>query len=729
MKCMHPGIPFGAGERSPPAEDRRPPGADGGADLLAAGLARVRAALERHAGREPDPPPPDPPPPDPDAPPDLAAAAVPQGGDLATLCRLFGLGPFERDVLLLCAGMELDAAFAPLCARAQVHPDRDYPTFGLALAALPEASWQALLPDAPLRHWQLVRLAPDAGLTEARLSIDERILHRLLGLESRDTRLAGLVEPVPVPPLPAGGAAADEAAADDDLVPSHRGVAEQLARTWRRTRGGGDFPVVELLGGDPRAKRAVAAAACARLGVHLQAMAAEALPSGAGELDALLRLWQREALLSRSVLLLAADDLRPEDPQEAAVRRFVDQSRSALVVSRQRRLPPRHRPLLSLHVERPDLEEQSGVWRRSLSSLRAAAADGEEGAAEGAAEGAEAGDEALEARVEALVDAFSLSASEIRGACVEALGRLGGGADDATADGAAVDGDGGLEAALWQTCRVRVRPALDDLAERIDARAGWDDLVLPAAQRRTLAEIVAHVRRRGVVYRRWGFGAASSRGQGVAVLFGGPSGTGKTMAAEVVARELDLDLYRIDLSSVVSKYIGETEKNLQRIFDGAEAGGAILLFDEADALFGKRSEVKDSHDRYANIEVSYLLQRMESYRGLAVLTTNLPDALDPAFRRRLRFIVQFPFPDVAQRRELWRRAFPPALPVAGLDFDRLANLNAAGGHIRNIALHAAFLAADAGRAVTMADLQAAAHGELAKIGRPLAEAETREWVV
>jgi hypothetical protein len=692
--------------------------ADGGADLLAAGLARVRAALERHAGREPDPPPPDP-----AAPPDAAAAAVPQGGDLAALFRLFGLGPFERDVLLLCAGMELDAAFAPLCARAQVHPDRDYPTFGLALAALPEASWQALLPDAPLRHWQLVRLAPDAGLTEARLSIDERILHRLLGLESRDTRLAGLVEPVPVPPLAAGEAAVGEPAADDDLVPSHRRLAEQLARTWRRTGGSGDFPVVELLGGDPRAKREVAAAACARLGVGLQAMAAEALPAGAAELDALLRLWQRESLLSRSVLLLAADDLRPEDPQEAAVRRFVDQSRSALVVSRQRRLPPRHRPLLSLHVERPDLEEQRGVWRRSLASLRAAAAAGGDGAAGGAGDG----DEALEARVEALVDAFSLSASEIRGACVEALGRLGGGTDD-VADGAAADG-GGLEAALWQTCRLRVRPALDDLAERIDARAGWDELVLPAAQRRTLAEIVAHVRRRGVVYRRWGFGAASSRGQGVAVLFGGPSGTGKTMAAEVVARELDLDLYRIDLSSVVSKYIGETEKNLQRIFDGAEAGGAILLFDEADALFGKRSEVKDSHDRYANIEVSYLLQRMESYRGLAVLTTNLPDALDPAFRRRLRFIVQFPFPDVAQRRELWRRAFPPALPVAGLDFDRLANLNAAGGHIRNIALHAAFLAADAGRAVTMADLQAAAHGELAKIGRPLAEAETREWVV
>ncbi len=694
-------------------EDERLDAAGGGPDPLAAGLAQVRAALEAHARREPEQPAPLP-----AEIPDSLSAAGGEADGLAELCRLFDLSPFERDVLLLCAGMELDAAFAPLCARAQVHAARDYPTFGLALAALPGASWPALLPDAPLRWWQLVRLAPDAGLTEARLHIDERILHRLLGLDSRDQRLAGLVEPVAV-----------EAG---ELVPSHRRLAEQLARTWRHTGGGADFPVAELLGGDPRGKREVAAAACALLGVRLQAMAAEALPAAAGDLDALLRLWHRESLLSRSVLLLAADDLRPEDPQEAALRRFVDQARSALVVSRQRRLPPRQRPVLSLHVERPGLEEQREAWRHGLARLLAAGAPAAEDGMDDAdgGDGLDGVDPRLEERIEALVDSFSLSASEIRSACVEALGRMDGerAAEGAEPGAAETNGDGGLDAALWHTCRVRVRPALDDLAERIDARAGWDDLVLPAEQRRSLTEIVAHVRRRGIVYRRWGFGAASSRGHGVAALFGGPSGTGKTMAAEVVARELALDLYRIDLSSVVSKYIGETEKNLQRIFDAAEAGGAILLFDEADALFGKRSEVKDSHDRYANIEVSYLLQRMESYRGLAVLTTNLPDALDPAFRRRLRFIVQFPFPDVAQRRELWRRAFPPALPVAGLDFDRLANLNAAGGHIRNIALHAAFLAADAGRAVTMADLQTAAHRELAKIGRPLAEAETREWV-
>jgi SpoVK/Ycf46/Vps4 family AAA+-type ATPase len=212
------------------------------------------------------------------------------------------------------------------------------------------------------------------------------------------------------------------------------------------------------------------------------------------------------------------------------------------------------------------------------------------------------------------------------------------------------------------------------------------------------------------------------------VLFAGESGTGKTMAAEVLANDLHLDLYRIDLASVVSKYIGETEKNLGRVFDAAEDSGAILLFDEADALFGKRSEVKDSHDRYANIEVSYLLQRMEVYRGLAILTTNMKSALDGAFQRRLRFVVQFPFPDQQEREAIWRGIFPPVTPIDGVDYAKLAKLNVSGGNIRNIALNAAFLAADDGSAIAMKHLLQAAHGEAAKRDRPLSDAETRGWV-
>jgi SpoVK/Ycf46/Vps4 family AAA+-type ATPase len=291
----------------------------------------------------------------------------------------------------------------------------------------------------------------------------------------------------------------------------------------------------------------------------------------------------------------------------------------------------------------------------------------------------------------------------------------------------AAAGGGELGRALWDACRARTRPALDGLAQRIEALARWEDLVLPATPLATLHSIAAHVRQRSRVYEEWGFAARSDRGLGISALFAGGSGTGKTMAAEVLADELRLDLYRIDLSTLISKYIGETEKHLRRVFDAAEAGGAILLFDEADAVFGRRSEVRDSHDRYANIEVGYLLQRVESYRGLVILTTNQPQALDAAFARRIRFTVRFPFPDAAQRAEIWRRVFPAATPTEHLDLAKLARLNLAGGHIRNLALNAAFLAADAGEPVRMSHLLAAARSEFAKLEKPLGAAETAGW--
>jgi SpoVK/Ycf46/Vps4 family AAA+-type ATPase len=230
------------------------------------------------------------------------------------------------------------------------------------------------------------------------------------------------------------------------------------------------------------------------------------------------------------------------------------------------------------------------------------------------------------------------------------------------------------------------------------------------------------------VYETWGFSAKGRRGLGVSALFTGESGTGKTLGAEVLAHELGLDVYRIDLSAVVSKYIGETEKNLKQVFDAAEEGGVLLLFDEADALFGKRGDVKDSHDRYANIEVGYLLQRMETYQGLAILTTNLKSALDKAFQRRLRFTVNFPFPDATQREAIWRRIFPAATPTLNLDPKKLSQLNVPGGNIRNIALNAAFLAAQAGKPVEMAHVAEAAGLEAQKIERPLSGSEVRGWV-
>ena len=262
-----------------------------------------------------------------------------------------------------------------------------------------------------------------------------------------------------------------------------------------------------------------------------------------------------------------------------------------------------------------------------------------------------------------------------------------------------------------------MRGGLDALAQRIDSRVAFDDLVAPPVVTAQLRAIASELQHRPRVHGDWGFAAHNGRGLGTAALFAGESGTGKTYAAEAIASAAGLDLYRIDLASVVSKYIGETEKNLSRLFEAAETSGAILLFDEADALFGKRSEVRDSHDRFANIEIAYLLQRIETYRGLVILTTNMKSALDRAFLRRIRYVVQFPYPDAAARETLWRMQFPADAPLGEVDFAGLARLQLTGGNIRAIALNAAFLAAAEGERIGQAVLIAAAQAELAKLER------------
>jgi hypothetical protein len=449
---------------------------------------------------------------------------------------------------------------------------------------------------------------------------------------------------------------------------------------------------VQLCGPEQSAQYSIAAAAAALCGLSVCALPAALVPTAPAELDGLVRLWEREAILSGRVLLLDCHSVDATDSaRTGALKRLIERLATSLIVAGRERWQTA-RVLVALDVGKPTAGEQDALWRQYLAGTGDAAS--------------------LNGEVDALVTQFDLSAAGIQAAWLEAQAS-----------------PYAMAAALWDACRVQARPRLDDLAQRIAPVARWEDLVLPEAQKQLLRHITAHVRQRRQVYETWGFAAKSLRGLGISALFTGASGTGKTMAAEVLANELQLDLYRIDLSQVVSKYIGETEKNLRRVFDGAEEGGAILLFDEADALFGKRSEVKDSHDRYANIEVSYLLQRMEAYRGLAILTTNLRDALDTAFLRRIRFIVTFPFPDAAQRTEIWRRIFPAETPTAGLDYSQLARLSVAGGNIRNIALGAAFLAADAGEAVGMRHVLRAARGEYAKLERPLTDVEVAGWTL
>ena len=639
---------------------------------LVEALARLRALLGRHAaGRGATHAPAEA-----DAPPFDAAADGEAPPALQAVAESFGLTPFERDVLLLCAGVELDGGFAALCADAHGDPRRPHPTFGLALAALPGAHWSALAPHAPLRRWRLVEVGGGETLATSPLRVDERILHYLAGVWCQDERLRGVLQPVP----PAGA-----------LPPSHQGLARTVAELWTRPGDWAGPPAVQLVGDDPAAARAVAAAACPA-GCQAWVLRAADLPRTPEARELVARLVEREAALTGDVLLLEWDDA--DEPEVLrALTAFLEQPLGPVLVCGPQPVRTRQRLLLRLDLARPSVDEQRELWRGALGELH----------------------ERMNGRLDGVVQQFRFGAQAIRAA--------GAAARAAAARAPAGDpGDG-----VWEACRAQARPRLDDLAQRISGQAGWDELVLPPSQVQTLHEIALHLRHRAQVYEGWGFAGRGQRGLGISALFAGPSGTGKTMAGEVLARELRLDLYRIDLSAVVSKYIGETEKNLRRVFDAAEEGGAVLLFDEADALFGKRSEVKDSHDRYANIEVSYLLQRMEAYRGLAVLTSNAKDALDSAFLRRIRFVVHFPFPDAAQRAEIWRRVFPAATPTDGLDWAKLSRLSVAGGNIRNIALAAAFLAADAGEPVRMAHLLRAARAEYGKLEKPLSDAETAGW--
>jgi hypothetical protein len=459
-----------------------------------------------------------------------------------------------------------------------------------------------------------------------------------------------------------------------DLWPAHSAAAARLSR-----RLSADLDSAFVVSGcDGPSRHGVVARACADVGSRVFVLRGDDVPGDAIGRDRLARAWMREALLAPAVLLV-------DGGPPAQVAALAARIGTALVVSTEDNVEDGQRTFVRLHLTSPSSDERRACWRAALGDRV----------------------ESLNGGLDLLAAQFELNPGQIAATIANA--------EDDTPE------------SFWRASRLHARPSFGELARRIEPTATWDDLVLPTAQLGVLRQIATHVRQRVKVYDEWGFGG-ERRGLGITALFAGASGTGKTMASEVLANDLQLDLYRIDLSQVVSKYIGETEKNLRRVFDAAEGGGVILLFDEADALFGRRSEVKDSHDRYANIEISYLLQRMEEYRGLAILTSNQRAALDHAFLRRLRFIVEFPFPDAVARADIWRRVFPTTTPVDGLDTDKLARLNVAGGSIRNIAMNAAFLAADAGQAVTMRDLLQAARTECAKIDKPPSDAEVRDWI-
>ncbi|MCQ4211112.1 AAA family ATPase [Streptomyces longispororuber] len=602
-------------------------------------------------------------------------AAAPDGTAPPALLQLaerFGLTDFERDVLLLATAPAVDPAMGAAIAAAHGDSQASAPTFALALRLFDEARWDVLSPTRPLRRWRLVEAAPAPAqpLLTAPLCADDRIANLVRGLNHLDGRLASVLERV--------ADAAPGIASPASLRHAEDSVAEAAFADFPDGRS----PVVHLIGSDADSAALVAVRAFARLGRELYRLRAGLLLRGGQDPDTVALLWHRESLLLPVALFLDGTDADPDDPAQAsAIRRLLSRTGGPVVLAARDVWPVDGRAGAVVDVAVPPPDEQRALW---------AAATGLEPA------GAPT----------ALSSQFRLG--------LPALHRI---AAAHPPDALAPDE---AEARLWVACRNAVRPRLEALAQRIVPRARWDDLVLPRQQTDMLRRMAGQVRHGAAVFGDWGFGERTHRGQGVTALFCGPSGTGKTFASEVLAHELGLDLYRVDLSAVVSKYIGETEKNLRRVFDAAECGGSLLLFDEADALFGRRSEVQDSHDRYANIEVSYLLQRMEAYRGVAVLATNLRAALDPAFLRRLRFVVEFPVPGEEERRRLWAAAFPDAVPRDDdLDLGLLADLPATGAAIQAIALSAAFAAAAAGRPVDTAMLVGAARAEFRKLDLPM----------
>jgi hypothetical protein len=605
----------------------------------------------------------------------IAAATEPQPA-LDHLCEGFGLSSFERDLLLLCLGCELDADFSRLFATAHGNPQMTWPTFRLGLALFPDAHWSAITPGGPLRYWRLIEIERGETLTTSPLRIDERVLHYLVGGSYLDERLGHFVELVGM---------------QEALPASYETHVERVARIWGNKEGG--WPIIHLSGNARAGHRPVAAASCVALGLRLHALRVTEIPSTPLERETLLRLWQRESLLLDSALFLETEDGVDANALRNG-RIFARRLKGPVFTSGDSPAGNPDEAMIRIKIERPTAAEQRGLWELALGPAA----------------------EKLNGQLDQILSQFQFDAEGIRSAGA------------AVADMVLTEQVADPAEALWQVCRAESRRSLDGLAESIETRARWEDLVLPEEQHQTLAEIAAQVRQRMKVYESWGFAARSNRGLGISALFAGPSGTGKTLAAEVLANNLQLDLFRIDLSQVVSKYIGETEKNLRAVFDSAESCGAVLLFDEADALFGKRSEVRDSHDRYANIEVSYLLQRMESYRGLAILTTNRRSSLDTAFLRRIRFVVSFPFPDATLRSRIWSGIFPHETPTQNLDLAKLARLNVTGGNIRNIALNAAFLAADLNEPVRMTHLLRTARSECAKIEKQLTAAEIGGWV-
>ncbi|MDH4099945.1 MAG: ATP-binding protein [Nitrospirota bacterium] len=633
----------------------------------------------------------------------LASMELSEISTVRLLEQLFLLSAFERDCLLLAAAVELEPGFERLYAYAQDDAGLLLPTPGLALSLFcgnrDEAllNRQAFAPTAPLHRYGLIEWASTGkgGTLTRPFRLDERVLGFLTGRQSTDARIAPVV---------------NMSSGETMSLVGWQGQSDAMVRRIGRflvdQADQGKRLVIRLRGESDRSRRALADEVCRQVGLPFICARLQDLSGlGLGTAQA-IQLFFREALLFSAAACLEVPDEEgvgtQGDVSRQIFRGIADYSSVTFVSSDAPWLssflnPPEFNcTLVDIMLPPLDYTMRSRLWEDELATTE---------------NGGEISGFATDLATD-LANRFRFGAEQISSVMEKAR------------QASVLESRPLMVADIEAACRSLPVHGLENLARKISSPFTWDDIVLPDDALEQIREIAAQFRYRQKVYREWGFEKKMDRGKGICVMFSGPSGTGKTMAAEILANDLGLDLYRIDLSAVVSKYIGETEKNLRRVFDEGEKSQAILFFDEADALFGKRSEVRDSHDRYANIEINYLLQRMESYTGASILATNMRSAIDTAFLRRLRAIVEFPMPDAPHREIIWRKSFPAEAAMNGIDFRFLAKqFTLSGGNIRNAALNAAFMAASGDGCIGMEHVSRAIKREYAKLGKLCTESE------
>lgn len=631
---------------------------------------------------------------------------------LLKLSRLFQLSPFEMDVVLICLALELDPKYEKLYAYLQDDITKKIPSVCLILDLLCSTGEERLdartyfFDHAPLLKYRLITFTADSRerpLLARGLKPDDRVVNFLLEQDGIGNGLASTGELI-------------APARDWSCLLMENDLIQRLKRLQEAFFNGnrGSSLVFYLEGPYGAGKKSLAEAFCFQLKLPLFVIDISELPAGdsqTGIEETVDRLFREAPLQSAAVYLEHFDILMPgnaREPQEirtrnAVVRAIEEFSFITFLAGETPWDPPprlKRHPVVKIEVPIPSFRSRKQLWELSLNSGCPLSPDVD---------------------IDALAGKFKFTGGQIQGAAAQAK-------HSAVMRGT-FHNPGLTMADLYLGCHAQTNHNLSRMARKIIPHYSWSDIVLPADKFQQLREMCNYVKYRHTVYGEWGFDKKISLGKGLNILFSGPSGTGKTMAAEIISNELNLDFYKIDLSCVVSKYIGETEKNLSAIFKEAETANAVLFFDEADALFGKRSEVKDSHDRYANIEINYLLQKMEEHEGIVILATNFRKNIDDAFTRRIHFSLDFPFPDETYRIDIWRKIFPPQTPKSSdIDFDYLAGrFKISGGSIKNIALNAAFLAADNSKKVGMSHIIHATRREFQKTGQVYDRSDFHEY--